>query len=248
MSHLPKLINIIVCILMVQACKGEKQNMETFNLMPADSLALKYLIKEPLLKPAKKKAIILLHGIGSNEQDLFGLADQLPADYYVICPRGKFTLSAGSYAWYAVDFSSGKPIYNQEQESQSREALLLFISQVIEKYGFSEVYLGGFSQGAIMSCSIGLLHPDKVKGVICLSGRVLQEIRSNVKESKDLHQLRIFLAHGTQDGTLTVAFAREAKIFLEKLQTALAYHEYEMGHQINADVLKELNQWLSSQP
>jgi phospholipase/carboxylesterase len=247
MRNLLKYIYIAGCILMVQSCKGEKQDMETYHLMPADSLALTYLVKEPQVKSTTQKAIILLHGIGSNEKDLFGLAEQLPKDYYVICPRGKYTLSAGSYAWYEVDFSTGKPVYDQAQELHSREALLLFINQVREKYDIREVYLGGFSQGAIMSCSIGLLYPDKIKGVICLSGRILEEIRNNVKSSEDLRNLRIFLAHGTQDRTLTVAFAREAKGYLEQLSTILSYHEFEMGHQVNADVLRELNLWLTTQ-
>lgn len=97
-----------------------------------------------------------------------------------------------------------------------------------------------------MSCSIGLLYPEKIKGVICLSGRILQEIRSDVKKENELLQLKIFLAHGTQDGTLPIAFAREAKIYLEQLQTKLSYHEYEMDHQISSDVIRELNIWLES--
>ncbi|HEX8517902.1 MAG TPA: alpha/beta fold hydrolase [Bacteroidia bacterium] len=201
-------------------------------------------MKEPQTKSLKKKVIILLHGVGSNENDLFSLADQLPKDYYIISPRGKFTISEGSYAWYNVDFSKGKPVFDIKQEAQSRDAILLFINEMKVKYGFDEIYLGGFSQGAIMSCSISLLHPEKIKGVICLSGRILQEIRGGVKNDNELHKLKIFLAHGTQDGTLTVAFAREAKTYLEQLQTKLSYHEFEMGHQITSDVLKELNKWL----
>lgn len=230
----------------MQVCKGEKSIMEPVNLILKDSLVLKYLIKEPQIKSEKKKVIILLHGVGSNEKDLFSLADQLPNDYYIISLRGKFTISEGSYAWYGVDFSTGKPVFNKEQELKSRGAILTFVKQVTEKYGFDEIYLGGFSQGAIMSCSIGLLHPEKIKGIICLSGRILQDIRSDVKKLSGLHKLKIFLAHGTQDRTLTLAYAREAKTYLEQLEIVLSYHEFEMGHQINAEVLKELNKWLAN--
>jgi phospholipase/carboxylesterase len=219
--------------------------MENINLISTDSLALKYLIREPQIKSEKKKAIILLHGVGSNEEDLLSLSDQLPKDYYIICPRGTITISAGSYAWYNVDFYNGKPIYNKDEEVQSREAILTFMKQVKAKYDLDEIFLGGFSQGAIMSCSIGLLHPDKVAGVICMSGRILQEIRSAVKNNNELHKLNIFLAHGTQDGTLSIAYAREAKTYLQQLQTVLSYHEFEMGHQITVEELKELNLWLA---
>lgn len=122
-----KFIYLLIFLILVQVSKGEKNKMETINSISKDSLALKYLIKEPPFKSEKKKAIILLHGVGSNENDLFSLAEQLSKDYYIISPRGQFTLTEGSYAWYQVDFSSGKPIYNKEQELQSREAILLFI-------------------------------------------------------------------------------------------------------------------------
>src|SRR5436190_18070577 len=73
--------------------------------LASDSMVLHYLVREPKIKSGPKKAIILLHGVGSNEKDLFSLADQLPDDFLVICPRGQFTLGPGRYAWFNVDFS-----------------------------------------------------------------------------------------------------------------------------------------------
>jgi phospholipase/carboxylesterase len=69
--------------------------MET-NGNKSDSLALQYLIRESKVQSAKKKAIILLHGVGSNEADLFSLADQLPDYFLIICPRGQYTQGAGN--------------------------------------------------------------------------------------------------------------------------------------------------------
>ena len=74
------------------------QSIINKTTLDAKGLALQYLIREPKLKSKQKKAIILLHGVDSNEQDLFSLSNQLPDDAYVICPRGQFTLGAGSYA------------------------------------------------------------------------------------------------------------------------------------------------------
>lgn len=210
----------------------------------SDSLALKYLIKVPQVKSAKNKAIILLHGVGSNEEDLFSLSNHLPDDLYIISPRGQFTLDAGRYAWYNVDFSTGKPVINKEQEASSREIIRIFISEIKQKYNLDEVYLGGFSQGAIMSYSIGLIHPGEVKGLIAFSGRVLEEIRPLVKKDGYLHQLRVFVAHGIQDNVLPFHFATEAKDYLESLGVQLSYHNYQIGHQINTEVLQDLNNWL----
>jgi len=210
----------------------------------ADDLALHYLLKKPAHTTATQKAIILLHGVGSNEQDLFSLAGQLPEDYYVISARGPLTLGHGRYAWYNVDFATGKPVFDVNQERSSRDKITTFISQVKKKYQLDEIYIGGFSQGAIMSYSIGLTQPSEVKGIISLGGRILEEIKTAVAPGAALTQLKVFVAHGTQDGTLPVHYARDAQKYLEALHVQLSYHEYNMGHQINTAVLEDLNTWL----
>ncbi len=168
----------------------------------------------------------------------------MPDDAYVISARGQFTLGAGRYAWYNVNFSTGKPIINAEQEALSREVIRTFIKQVKQKYHLDELYLGGFSQGAIMSYSIGLTHPNEVQGIISLSGRVLDEIRPLVKKDNYLQRMKVLVAHGVQDNTLPINYAREAKDYLQSLGVQLTYHEYQLGHQINNVVLQELNEWL----
>jgi phospholipase/carboxylesterase len=211
------------------------------------SMVLHYLIHEPKFKSGKKKAIILLHGVGSNENDLFGFADQLPEDFFVISPRGPLTIGANRYAWYNVDFSTGKPIFNAEQEALSRKVIEKFVQQIKQKYEVDELFLGGFSQGGIMSYTIGLTNPKEVKGILSLSGRLLVEIRPSIIENDDLHQLKVFVAHGIQDNTLSIQYARDAKSFLENLHVHLSYHEYDMGHQINERVIHDMNVWLKEQ-
>jgi phospholipase/carboxylesterase len=210
----------------------------------SDSLVLQHLVREPQVKSLKNKAIILLHGVGSNEKDLFRISNELPDDAYVISPRGQFTLSSGRYAWHNVDFSTGKPIINAEQAASSRKIIRTFINQIKQKFNVDEVYLGGFSQGAIMSYSIGLTYPSEVQGIIALSGRILNEVKPLVKKDNYLHQLKVLVAHGVQDNTLPIHYARDAKDYLESLGVQLTYHEYPIGHQINNDVLQDLNDWL----
>lgn len=217
---------------------------EIKDLKNSDNLVLHYLVRAPKVPSSKKKAIILLHGVGSNEQDLFGLSEHLPTEFYIISPRGQFTLGLGRFGWYNVDFSSGSPVINAPEELLSRETIRKFISQVKEKYNLDEVYLGGFSQGAIMSFSVGLSYPKEVSGLICLSGRVLEGIQHSITKNEDLKSLKVFLAHGIQDGTLPVQYARQAKAFLQNLGLQLTYQEYNMGHQINGEILRDLDGWL----
>ena len=215
-----------------------KQNMLQTNL------ALDYLVRPATEGSGKQKALILLHGVGSNEQDLISLAPYMPDDFTVISPRGLFVLGEGRYAWYQVDFSTGKPHVNEGQEEQSREIIRDFIAQVKAFFGIEEVYLGGFSQGAIMSYTIGLTEPDLVAGIIAFSGRILKEIRPLVATTDVVSNLNIFIAHGTQDATLPVNYAREAKSFLESKGITPTYHEVEMGHQITGEVIVDVREWL----
>jgi len=209
-----------------------------------DQSSLLYLIREPKTKSVVQKGIILLHGVGSNEQSLFRFADYFPDDFYVIVPRGLFTLGPGRYAWYQVNFSTGRPVINAAQEKESRSAILDFVKGMKQKYNLEEVYLGGFSQGAIMSYTIGLTHPSEVTGIIALSGRIVSEIKPFVQPGKALQQLKVFIAHGVQDTILPVFHAREAKEYLQQSGVQLSYYELEMGHQINDLVVEEMNRWL----
>lgn len=223
----------------------QKFNTEGTSLME-EGLALKFLIQPPKIKTSKQKAIILLHGVGSNEEDLFSLAKYLPADFWIISPRGYYTLGTGRYAWYEVGFSSGTPEINSLQEENSRKIIIQFIEQLKNKYQIEDIYLGGFSQGAIMSYSIGLTDPKILKGIIALSGRILHEIRPGVVNNPQLQQLKVFIAHGSQDGTLPVFYAKEAIEYLKQLNINPEYHEFQMGHQISNDVLDAINKWLTA--
>ncbi|MDO1449197.1 esterase [Rhodocytophaga aerolata] len=209
-----------------------------------DETELSYLVREPTAKAGKGKAIILLHGVGSNEEDLFRLAQQLPGDFWILSPRGPFSAGPGRYAWYGVDFSTGKPVINAGQEAYSRDLIRMFIRQIKQKYSLEEVYLGGFSQGAIMSYSIGLTTPKEVNGIIALSGRVLDEIKPFVKKREEFGRLKVFVAHGLLDNTLPIHYARGAQAYLLDLKLPVSYHEYQLGHQINEVVLEDMIDWL----
>jgi phospholipase/carboxylesterase len=163
---------------------------------------------------------------------------------YQLEARLPFTLGAGRYAWYEVNFSSGKPVINATQEEHSRNVIKEFIKQIKYKYAVDELYLGGFSQGAIMSYSLGLTCPEEITGILSLSGRILTQIQPFVQLSKDLEQLKVFIAHGLQDETLPVFYARQAKEYLQQIGLKPSYHEFEIGHQVNDQVLHEIYKWL----
>lgn len=199
--------------------------------------------------------LLLLHGVGSNEHDLIQLAPYLDPRFFVVSARAPITLAPGMYAWFEVQLDPVRPIINPQQAESSREKLLAFIDETIERYGVdaapgrdvhgARVYLMGFSQGAIMSFSVGLTHPEKIAGIVAMSGRVLPEIVPHIAAPEALRDLPIFVTHGTEDQVLPIHHGRAARELLQRLPVALTYREYPMGHQISDQSLADIAGWLT---
>ncbi|MER2999222.1 alpha/beta hydrolase [Pontibacter populi] len=85
-----------------------------------------------------------------------------------------------------------------------------------------------------------------VTGILAFSGRILQEIRPLVQQNAPLQQLKVYISHGTQDNTLPVHYAREAKEYLLNLEVHLTYNEQNIGHQINSQVISSMINWLQA--
>ena len=116
------------------------------------NLSLDYLIREPKIKSDKNPLLLLLHGYGSNEADLFSFASELPEEYYVISARAPYDLQYGSYAWFAINFDADQNRFSDnEQAKSSRDLIAKFIDELIANYPIDEkdVTLLGFSQGAL---------------------------------------------------------------------------------------------------
>lgn len=211
-------------------------------------LALRYMVRNPKIETTHNTTLILLHGVGSNEQDMFGLASQFPENYRVISARAPLTVGNESYAWYPLQINSGKFIYNFEEAEKSSTILEQFIAELKQKYELNsnDIYLVGFSQGAIMSYNLALTEPTLVKGIAVMSGRLMDEIKPKIAAIENLKKLRIFISHGTSDTTLPVQFAREALSYLKSHELNPEYHEYAEGHGINAAMLQDLLHWLSN--
>jgi len=208
---------------------------------------LTYLVRQPLIAQQHPPVIILLHGVGGNEKNLFQYADMMPPEYLVIAPRAPLVKGVDSYAWFTVHFAMGKPVINPEEAEQSRLILTSFISYVIEKYNASSanIYLAGFSQGAIMCYSVALTHPGLIKGIAALSGRVLPEIKPLVRSSETLSKLKILISYGTDDNKLPVYYASDAKDYIETLHIPVTYIEWPgTGHLVNREIIGKMVEWM----
>lgn len=211
------------------------------------NLSLEFLIREPKIKLDKNPLLLLLHGYGSNETDLFSFATELPDEYYIISARAPYDMQYGSYAWYAINFDAEENKFSDlDQARESRDLIAGFIDELITNYPIDtkNVSLLGFSQGAILSYGIALSHPEKIKNVIALSGYANEEIMEANYEKNDFSNLRIFHSHGTVDQVIPVEWARKTSPFLKNLNINATYKEYPVGHGVAPQNFYDFKNWL----
>lgn len=210
-------------------------------------LSLKYLIREPKIKKEKNPLILLLHGYGSNEADLFSFATELPDEYYIVAARAPFDLQYGSYAWYAINFDEGMNKFTDDAQAiVSRDMIVTFIDELTTNFAIDkdDVTLLGFSQGSILSYAVALSNPEKVQQVAALSGYIHESIFVNDFSTKDFSKLRIFASHGNVDQVIPVQWARLVQPFLQKLNVDVEYHEYPVGHGVAPKNFADFLKWL----
>ena len=208
---------------------------------------LHYLIQEPKVKHDKNPLLLLLHGYGSNEEDLFSFASELPNDSYVISVRAPYDLQPYGHAWYAIHFDADENKFSDNvQAKQSVELIAGFIDEIVKQYPIDakNVTLIGFSQGAILSYATALTYPDKVAKVVALSGYFNQEIMPEVIDTNAISHLKFFVSHGSVDQVIPVDWARKAKPALENLGLEVEYHEYPVGHGVAPQNFFDFKNWL----
>ena len=208
---------------------------------------LHYLVQEPKVKHDKNPLLLLLHGYGSNEEDLFSFAPELPDDSYVISVRAPYDLQPYGHAWYAIHFDADENKFSDNvQAKQSVEIISSFIDEIVKQYPIDteNVTLIGFSQGAILSYATALTYPEKISKVVALSGYFNQEILPEVIDTKAISHLKFFVSHGSVDQVIPVDWARKAKPALENLGLEVEYQEYPIGHGVSPKNFFDFKNWL----
>ncbi len=212
------------------------------------SFSLHHLVREPKIKKDKNPLLLLLHGYGSNEEDLFSFASELPDEYYVISARAPYDLMYGSYAWYAINFDADENKFSDlEQACSSRDLIAGFIDELLLSYAIDaqKVTLVGFSQGCILSYAVALSYPQKVQRVVAMSGYLNLEMMTENYRQNDFSNLKIFASHGTVDQVIPVTWARKSAPVLEELGIEVTYKEYPVGHGVAPQNFFDFRNWLS---
>ena len=189
-------------------------------------------------------AIFLMHGMGSNEQDIMALANGLAQDIYIFSIRGPIAQPPG-FSYFTIE-GFGKP--HRAVFDETIQKLSAFIDHAISTYAINpeKVFLGGFSQGAILSMVLGLTMGTRVKGVIALSGY----IPAFVKEAytiQSISHLQVFISHGEQDPAFPIAWGEANRDYFSELGATVSFHAYPEGHTISRENYRDFQAWLDQE-
>ena len=191
--------------------------------------------------------LVMLHGYGSNEKDLMQLAPLLDENLRFISPRAPLQFAPEMYGWFPIEFTHEGITVDRDAARKAKEALLELLRHIIEEYAArdSKIWLMGFSQGSVMSYLSALAEPSMFHGIIALSGQ-FPEQPSLVNVHPDIFRTIPFLViHGLYDDVLPVSNGKISESWLKDHVNSLTYREYPMGHEINAEALELIRQWLA---
>ncbi len=206
-------------------------------------MSLVYRVRSPVGEP--EGALVLFHGRGADENDLFPLFEALdPAGRLTgVAPRGPLSLPPGGAHWYVVheigfpDPATFLPTY---------ELVSDWLRELPDLTGvpFERTVLGGFSQGCVMAYALGLGKGRPAPaGIVGLSGFV-PTVEGLELDLSDRAGFRVAIGHGTHDPVIGVEWGRDARERLSAAGAEILYRESPLDHTIDPGYVVELRDWL----
>jgi phospholipase/carboxylesterase len=189
-------------------------------------------------------ALVLIHGRGADEHDLFPLLDLLDPERRLVAatPRGPLSLPPGGAHWYVLG-GLGTP--EARTFHTSYEALGEWLDGFLREHGLTHerLVLGGFSQGGVMTYSLGLgAGRPRPAALVALSSFIPTVAGFELDLSAPLPPVAI--GHGTLDNVIGVEWGRRARATLEEAGADVLYRETPMFHQIDPEFVREIAAWL----
>ena len=207
-------------------------------------MSLVHLIREPEREP--EGALVLNHGRGTDEHDLYGLLDELDPERRLlgVTPGAPLTdVPPGGRHWYIVP-RVGYP--DPATFRTSYQLLTAFLDELLEARGITwdRTVIGGFSMGAVMSYAVGLGQGrPSPAGIVALSGFV-PTVEGWQAELDTRSRLPVLIHHGRNDPIIDVSFGRRAHQLLDQAGLDVDYLESDAGHSLPAELLPRLRQFV----
>jgi len=196
----------------------------------------------------KPPLVVLLHGIGADENDLFPLAGELDKRFKVVSLRAPYDYHQG-HAWFRIDFGPGGTLTPDVAQARATLGdLIRWIAAAPERLRVDpdRIFLLGFSQGAMMSIGVLRAAPERVAGVVALSGRGDEDVFPATAPRDAIARVPLLVAHGTFDDVLPIENGRRTRDLFQELSRDFTYREFPVRHGIDHDELAVVEAWLSA--
>jgi phospholipase/carboxylesterase len=205
-------------------------------------------VRRPEPGPAAHPVLIMLHGLGANESDIYELVPFVDRRVLIVAPRGPGQVDnspRGSWKWYDR-VEVGEPLPGLRDTSLER--LNRLFDQLEELGGVpvdpTQIYMGGFSQGAITTLLTAATFPERLAGIIAHSGAISRDAAERLG-SGIFRGKGAFVAHGVADDILSVNLGRKVRATLEAGGVDLTYREYPIDHSTSVESRRDLAEWLN---
>lgn len=191
--------------------------------------------------------LVMLHGYGSNEKDLLGLAHSLDARLRVVSVRAPLVLAPEMYAWFPIEFTATGIKVDRMAAHEVADRFAAFLEKLIETLQPTgeKAFLMGFSQGTVMSYLTAFRNPALLHGVLALSGQLPDPRPEAETMLAGLAEVPFLVQHGLFDDVVPVEKGRQADAWLRERIADYTYREYPMAHQIDQESLEFMASWLS---
>lgn len=189
----------------------------------------------------KYPLLIAFHGIGYNENFTWDTFEELTSEFIVIGVRGNLEYKNG-FAYYYLE-GYGKPDMASFEECM--RTMPEFVKDIIEEYPADEnhVYMGGFSQGAILSNALALLLGDTIRGIVSMNGYV-PEFLEDEYTIQSIGHLDVFLSTGKDDEIFPPEIGKKNEAYFKDKGADVSYRTYDTGHKVSDENRVHANRWL----
>ena len=213
------------------------------------STPLHYIKRPATAAQNKVIPLFLVHGYGSDENDLFSFAASFPSHYFIISVRAPYAMQPYGNAWYAINFDAEKGKWSDiEQAKNSRDLLHLFIQNKCDQYQLDQtkICVLGFSQGSILSYGLAFKYPEYYHKFICLSGYINDEISEISSNRGAYKKIKVFASHGSQDQVIPLEWAQSIPDQLNAVGIDNTFKQYPVGHGVSPQNFTDLIAWLEA--
>ena len=202
-----------------------------------------YLHKTPTVQKDKQPAIFLLHGLGSDENDLLQLVDSFSTECHIFSLQGPIQHRPG-YAFYTFE-EEGKP--ERAIFDKVLKGIEAFIFEAIQEFQLDEkqIYVVGFNQGAAVAASLAMVMGNAIRGTAVLSG-YLPEFAALEYSKKTMDESKIFISHGEYDYDFPFEWAEHTVRFFNDYGTQVTFKSYPVGHGVSQQNLQDLLAFLAA--